>query len=222
MATEMPKLSKERRRRRSARPAGTRSSRAHEHIRRSRSPSSCPRRPPPQWTRRWPRKYRSSRRRRPSAAVNSACWDQVLPDRTNTYTARAVRVIAIPTTTVDPEMATDQPKALSAAASGAASSACWDQVLPCRTNTYTAPLSCLPKGAHHHCGPRDGHRVAEAVTHNGVGSGQLGLLGPGPPCRRTHTPPPCTSSCRKHPPPQWIRRGPARHRSSRLRRCRRR
>ena len=75
----------------------------------------------------------------PSAAVSSACWDQVLPERVNTYAAPVAELVpSAPTTTVDPAIATEPPNSSNAAPS--VSSACWDQVVPERVNTYTVPM----------------------------------------------------------------------------------
>src|SRR5215469_2980146 len=80
----------------------------------------------------------------PSAAVSLACWDQVLPERVNTYAAPVPWLPGAPTTAVDPVRATDQPKLSFAAPSEAVSSACWDQVLPKPVNTYAAPEKVCP------------------------------------------------------------------------------
>src|ERR1700730_8946964 len=77
----------------------------------------------------------------PSAGVSWACGDQAVPERTNTYAAPVCKfLLGAPTAIVDPEMATEEPKASPEAASAAVSSARWDQAVPERTNTYTAPV----------------------------------------------------------------------------------
>ena len=83
-----------------------------------------------------------------SAAVSSACWAQVVPERTNTYAAPVAEpVSSAPTTIVDPAMATAAPNSSPAAPPGSASSACWVQVVPERTNTYAVPVSELVSSA---------------------------------------------------------------------------
>ncbi len=75
-----------------------------------------------------------------SDAVSSACWDQLVPERTNTYAAPVPELAPVaPTTAVDPAIVTETPKKSSSAAPGSAISACWDQLVPERTNTYPAP-----------------------------------------------------------------------------------
>ena len=56
-------------------------------------------------------------------------------------------VLGTETATVDPEIATDQPRRSFTAASEAVRSACCDQAVPERTNTYAAPVSEFLKGA---------------------------------------------------------------------------
>src|SRR5215472_4387429 len=44
----------------------------------------------------------------PLGGVSSACWDQVVPERTNIYAAPVFALLnGLPTTAVDPEMATE-------------------------------------------------------------------------------------------------------------------
>ena len=86
-----------------------------------------------------------------AATVSLACRDQVVPDRTNTYAAPAARLPKLwngaPTTTVDPDRATDQPRCAPAAPWAMVSLACWDQVAPDRTNTYATPFPEFLNGA---------------------------------------------------------------------------
>ena len=53
----------------------------------------------------------------------------------------------MPATAVDPEMAAESPKKPLVAPWSAVSSACWDQAVPERVNTYAAPLPELWQGA---------------------------------------------------------------------------
>ena len=53
----------------------------------------------------------------------------------------------MPATAVDPEMAAESPKKPLVAPSSAVSSACWDQAVPERVNTCTAPVPELRQGA---------------------------------------------------------------------------
>jgi hypothetical protein len=46
-----------------------------------------------------------------AGSVSSACWDQAVPDRVNTYAAPVLELLpSAPTTAVDPAMATEPPK----------------------------------------------------------------------------------------------------------------
>src|SRR5215469_1321509 len=80
-------------------------------------------------------------------AVSLACWDQVVPDRTNTNAAPVNELLrGSPTTAVDPDTATDQPRSSDTRLwTGAVSLACRNQVVPDRTNTYAAPVIRFPK-----------------------------------------------------------------------------
>src|SRR5215469_13405047 len=59
-----------------------------------------------------------------SEVVSSACWDQVPPERVNTYAAPAGVWPLAPTSTVGPDRATERPKKVSGAPLEAVSSAC--------------------------------------------------------------------------------------------------
>ena len=110
--------------------------------------------------------------------VSSACCDQVVPERSNTYAAPVREFLSgAPTTAVEPEIATEEPNSSPAAASEAVSFACCDQVVPERANTYAAPVrEFLPGAPTTAVEPEDRHRGAELVVRGGVGGGQLRLL----------------------------------------------
>src|SRR5713101_3814779 len=72
----------------------------------------------------------------PSEAVSLASWDHAPPTFANTYAAPwAPTAKGAPTAMVEPEIDTEAPNSSSAVPSEAVSSACWDHVVPDRTNT---------------------------------------------------------------------------------------
>ena len=71
-----------------------------------------------------------------SMAVSSACWVQVVPERTKMYAAPTPPSLRYaPTSAVSPLNEMARPKLSGEAPSEAVNSACWVQVVPERTNT---------------------------------------------------------------------------------------